>query len=296
MTKRPGLEDALRRELGTFRDLELPSPDPKKRWISLRCLFCQGKRKKKTAAINYDLGLYKCFKCGVNVSAGKRVYEQPAVYLPDVSRDPPEFPADDSVISKFRFPIWNAAYDAARKWPSFDYEDILIQAMESASNYVRGKVGGKHDAGKARAWEAEAGGDANKLDRYVYKALYGDLINWCKQEVRKREYDDGKYAVETPVPPEFYELPEYGHITEALECHLASRNDLCSTRSWVDKVEKDYPVLVLRYVDKLTQPEIAKTLGKSVATIRRREDEELDRLLKSASPHFKVKRTQRLAA
>ncbi|HEY2578420.1 MAG TPA: sigma factor-like helix-turn-helix DNA-binding protein [Streptosporangiaceae bacterium] len=257
MHKAQTLEDALRRELGTFRDLELPSPDAAKAWQRVRnCLFCGGKH---CAKINYKIGWYKCFHVDC---------------LHDVSIGP------DDITSRFRAQIDCAVIKLCKKWMSIDPADARSYACERVLIYAGEPMPDDSDAGQLPEWETVVKGDPNQLDRYVLRALNCDLLNWAAKRARnarnieeiavKPVRDDGD---DEWVPTIADVYPRGSSVYPATEGTL-----------------REYPLLRMIYGDGYTIAEIAEQLGKSARTVKRMEAAEKRRYLDGAVPPCPAKK------
>jgi len=179
---RAALEDKLCRDLGTNIPPELPDPAPDKRWPRVPCCpFCGGR---KTAAVNYDISWFKCFRCGNEVSAGM---VRQHIYLSDGELVSKDVPAGADVAARFRAQIDQAARNVQAKYGrwmpdwdarSFAAERVLVYAGEPRPKDSR--------AGKLDDWETQVNGDPDQLDRYVLRALTSDLLNYSRGKVRAR--------------------------------------------------------------------------------------------------------------
>jgi hypothetical protein len=153
-----GIGDAIRERAGRHVDLPISDPAKPRRWHRFPCPFCG----KERAAINYGIGMFKCFHadCGVTLW--------------------PDRPQDGShVVVRFRFQIAQAIRNARSKfgrWVSM--HDLVQQARQLVIEYDR--------SGELDDWEADVSGDQNELDRYVLRALNTDLTQWALKVVRRK--------------------------------------------------------------------------------------------------------------
>ncbi len=156
---RAALEDKLCRDLGTNIPPELPDPAPDKRWPRVPCCpFCGGR---KTAAVNYDISWFKCFRCGNEASAGTYtqrtpIYSSGEVVVRDV-------PAGTDVIARHRAQIDQAIRNVRAKYgkwvPEWEARTVaedrlLLYAGEPSDN--------DSDAGKLPEWETQVNGDPDE--------------------------------------------------------------------------------------------------------------------------------------
>jgi hypothetical protein len=187
------IADALCRELGSYRTPELPEDTGKPGWSKhFVCVFC-GSDGKKTAAINYRINYYKCFRCGHDVSAG-RYHDR--VWISETREWADHIvPAGIGPVSRYRAQINQAArningkYGAwAPEWAARDHARlrVLIYAGPPDVNDA--------DAGQLPAWEDKAQFDFNEVDRYVLRALNCDLLDWAKARVRRGRYVEGRVS------------------------------------------------------------------------------------------------------
>jgi hypothetical protein len=99
--------------------------------------------------------------------------------------------------------------------------------------------------GQLDSWEADVDGDPDQLDRYVLAALNGDLLNWMEKLVRSRRREALSADYQTQIRP----------TDESVE----------DTITWVA-----WPTLGLRFKWQLTVAEMARSLGISESTVKRR--------------------------
>jgi hypothetical protein len=176
------ITDELCRHLGTYRTPELPEDTGKLGWSKhFPCLFC-GADGKKTAAINYGIGYYKCFRCKHDVSAG--TYRD-RVLIGDECVDC-IVPAGTGPVFRFRAQIAQAARTINDKLPDYaPHDDALSYARLRVLVYAGEPDIKDADAGKLPVWEDRAQFDFNEVDRFVLAALNADLMDWADKRARQ---------------------------------------------------------------------------------------------------------------
>jgi hypothetical protein len=217
-----GIGDVIRRKAG--RDVDLPADNESDRWQRFPCPFCG----KPRAAINYAIGLFNCFHADCQV----KIWASP----PDGSDAP----------FRFRLQINQAVRNvcAGTLAPYLDRErhDIRQQAREMVIEY--------EESGQLEDWAYDVHDDPDRLESYVLRALYCDLVQWALKIARRRE---------TPV----------GDAIERSEIRPAEETPH-SVVMWVS-----WPTLEMKFRYGMTNEQIAKSLGVSVRTVKRRAASEL---------------------
>jgi Winged helix-turn-helix DNA-binding len=213
MTASTGIGDAIRRAIG--HDVELP-PDDQLGWRRFPCPFCG----KPRGAINYGIGIYKCFHAGCGVTLW------------------PDRPADGThVIARFRLQIAQAVRNARGRFGRWiDLADLWQQAGRTVTEY---DVSGQIDD-----WDADVSGDPDQLDRFVLRALNGDLSNWADGIVRRKRRES---------------------LNDDLSWVQAEDRPADYGAAWIS-----WPTLGMRFRHGMTNREIATELGISVSTVNRR--------------------------
>lgn len=165
-------------------------------------------------------------------------------------------------VERFMPQIKQAARNAAGDYPSIreaarpkDSESFTpaIDALGVAAERVMLFA----DNGQLAEWEEKTDGDQNQLDRYVYWALYYDLVDYARKVISSDDRANltGRYRPKTGSVGDWAE-PGTGDLSE-------------------------YPLLRMNRSEGLTQAEIAKDRGVSVDTIQRQIQREVERFLAS---------------
>src|ERR1019366_8020327 len=140
-------------ELGHSVNIPPPKPDEPKKWIRLNCPFCKG-RKPNTAAINYDAGWFRCYRCdktiserkgGVNrLSADGRTFQKSdarrhAAQLVDTKKA--------ELYNLFKGPIANVSRTVSKKFGKwFKAQEIRDQGIMLCWDYAFGVPGQPNDS------------------------------------------------------------------------------------------------------------------------------------------------------
>lgn len=160
---------------------------------------------------------------------------------------------DNSVVGRFRLQIRQAARNITADFPYLfrgerGFSEVRNYAAERVMVYAGSRIDGDADAGMLDEWEADVMGNPDQLDRYVLRALNCDLKDYAKSKLRQKRR-------ETPAEPA--NMKASGYVS-------AGNLD-------------GYPVLRMRYVEGLTQDQIAKELKVAVRTVKRRMADERKR-------------------
>jgi hypothetical protein len=256
-----GIVDALCRELEDFRTPELPEDTGKPGWSKhFPCLFC-GSDGKKTAAVNYRLGYYKCFRCNHDVSAGRY---RDRVWISETREWADRIvPAGTDPVSRYRAQIAQAARTINAKLPGYaPHDDALSYARLRVLVYAGAPDINDADAGQLPAWEDKAQFDFNEVDRFVLAALNADLLNWADKRARQARREG------EPVP-----------LSDAAVQEFLSPDLQYDGKAFPTKRVKDaeptgnldgYPILRAVHQDGLSRADVARLLGISLATVDRR--------------------------
>lgn len=222
------LADEIKRRVP---NADLPDPDPKDpyHWHRFPCPFCRRER----AAINYGVGMFRCFHERCRVAIG-----------------PERKPDDRQIIARFQFQVEQAVRNFAGRFPRIyqrHTDDVWQTARQLVVEYDR--------AGKIDDWEAGNSGDPNQIDRFMLRELDTDLIDWAKKHIRRVKGDVAGGKVEISRAGLDAERPMRNPVEEEV------MNDLM----W-----KGWPYLDLAFRHNRTVREIADIKGVSTRTAKRR--------------------------
>jgi len=198
---------------------------------------------------------------------------------------------DDSWLGhRFQFQV-NQAVDNTKasygRWMAKEIADLQQYAYQMLVEYDQ--------SGQLDNWESDVSLDPDQLDRYVLRALNCDLGNWAARLVRSKRNDNAL------VEDEKLKAREYGRTRKGDETSKAGDEWRNAIRAREESVEDivmwlSWPTLGLKFRQGLTDKEIAKVLGVSVSTVRRRMGEEMADVEKNTRSISSAACFRRLAA
>ena len=226
------IADDIKRQIP---NADLPEPDPTNpdKWHRFPCPFCGRER----AAINYGVGMFRCFhdRCRVTIGPERR-------------------PADSALIARFEFQIIQAMRNFRRK-----FSGVVRRHNDDVWQFARMLVVEYDRAGKIDDWEADHSGDQNQIDRYMLRELTCDLFDWGKAFVRRLRAEEQQ----TP------ESVGWGYsVIGPVEDGVIDR------LTWAGRWRR-WPYLELRFRQGRTVREIAEIKGVSTRTADRMLAEEM---------------------
>lgn len=161
-------------------------------------------------------------------------------------------------LRRFDNCIKTAARNVAETFPSVTTaEDAAQEASILVLSYAGLVPGGRH-AGMLAGWERITGGAEDQVKRLVANELRLDLSEMYGREYSKQE---------PSVPLD--SLPDSRHPSVTFEDRALNRVD-------TEQLRLDFPYLTARYLNGLTESEIAEAEGVSRSTVTRRVAKERD--------------------
>lgn len=244
------IDDLIRRDAKTFRNLDIPEPDHGRpeAWLRLPCPFCGRGGRRPPAVINYGIGWFGCHACGVRKSASY----------------------DLSAAARFGAVLRRAAWTAWRKFPGvLTLDEARSYAGERLSVYAGPDDGSCADAGALERWEKEADGE-DQLDSYVLQALNCDLIDYARKLFRQQEREIPEAAGSS--------RPEDEWRTQWLAGLLDSKTfeDWEHMRDSGHFGQSDYPVLYMLHIEGYTRAEVEALLREKAGWTQQQFRERLD--------------------
>ena len=218
-------------------NVDLPDPDPANpdKWHRFPCPFCG----KERAAINYAVGMFRCFHERCRVSIG-----------------PERKPSDNLLTARFQFQIEQAVRNFATRFPR-----IIERHKADVWQFARQCVVEYDRAGKIDDWEADYSGDQNQIDRFMLRELDTDLIDWAKKYIRRVRGDvaGGDVAGDTA---------RKARVDDPVQDEVIDR------MTWNERWDR-WSYLALRFREGRSVGEIARIKGVSRSTAKRKMAEEM---------------------
>ena len=224
--------DELKRRIP---NADLPDPDPTNpdKWHRFPCPFCG----KDRAALNYGVGMFRCFHDDCRVTIG-----------------PERRPADSALIARFEFQLIQAMRNFRRK-----YSGVVRRHNDDIWQFARLLVIQYDRAGKIDTWEADHSGDQNLVDRNMLRELTCDLFDWGKGYIRRLRAE-GRQTPESVG----WGYSAIGPVEDGVIDQL----------TWADRWHR-WSYLELRFRQGLSVGEIAREKGVSRRTADRKLAEEM---------------------
>jgi hypothetical protein len=261
---RRNIAEVIRQELHTFATLGIPEPEQGKRWQRFECPYCHGDR----ASISYELGIFQCFHadCRRRISVGGHGSWSVQRFRPQINQ------AVRNIISKFPLLLADKMIEGTKKKDTNNREEAEFWAMRRVAVYA-GEVkpdGKDSDYDQLVNWEDQVKGNPDQLDRFVLQALNRDMVDWAKSKLGyiKRRHETNLLDEDENISPDLT-------TTGGIGANKGTRTVADSSPD-TGKLE-DFPLLAMRHGEGMTEQQMARKLGVSLKTIKRRIAEELER-------------------